>query len=175
MQSQVGGLEMQLEAEKNKGQRRIIELSSELEILRGNGPNVSTKSEETQTEILTKENSCQSDISISHVGAQTELKEGADFSIQTDIVDIKFLKGCLLHKVNHFLEILKNKFIMVEVLLRTIEFTILFRKEIWNPLPKQLKRIRLKFSSLSHRLPKKKLRLRKIETRNPNYFKKSVH
>ena len=48
MQSQVGGLEMQLEAEKSKSSRRLIELSSELELLRGNGPKASTESVETQ-------------------------------------------------------------------------------------------------------------------------------
>ena len=43
----------------------------------------------------------QTEVERTQAFSQTEPKETTDFSIQIDLVDIKYLKGCLLHKVCH--------------------------------------------------------------------------
>ena len=55
----------------------------------------------TQAEVEKQDGLAQTEVERTQAFSQTEPKETTDFSIQIDLVDIKYLKGCLLHKVCH--------------------------------------------------------------------------
>ena len=87
--SENSGLTMQLEIDRSKSVTRVNELTSELE-------RAWKQSGEIRSQMVSV--SCQSEMAINDSSAQTVAPVGVDFHAQTDMVDIKYLNGQLLHK-----------------------------------------------------------------------------
>ena len=88
-----------LEMEQKKNARRIDELTRQLEQERGNVTTTTNEATASQTEaVLRTENASQASVSTQDGATETVKTATSDHQAQTDLVDVKYLQGQLLHK-----------------------------------------------------------------------------
>ena len=86
-----------LDMEKKKNTRRIDELTRQLEQERGNMTANEARASQTEVVIRT-ENASQVSVAVQDMAAETVKAATSDHQAQTDLVDVKYLQGQLLHK-----------------------------------------------------------------------------
>lgn len=96
--NEISELTIQLEMERSKSSNRIKELTKELDHAWKPSTEIDVATANTQTDNDSVHISCQATVESADCSVATTATNTADFTIQTDLVDIKFLNGQLLHK-----------------------------------------------------------------------------